>query len=185
MNQQPSSGGSQQQGAGMLAGAQTDELRDILPPVEVPFWTPGWIALAALLGAICLVLLVWGIVLMLRRKSPQMPLPTPQEEALQALQRLKGAEGMALSSRDFAAEIAAVLRRFLEAVYGIRATRQTADEFLAALEADPKFDPEERGQLRRFLSRCDQLKFGGEEAEREGREGLIWIVEERIKGGRA
>ena len=79
-----------------------------------------------------------------------------------------------------AAQVAEILRRFLEATYGIQATRQTTSEFLSVMETHAVLDHIEREQLRRFLELCDQLKFARAEAAVSAREGLIHVAEQQV-----
>lgn len=160
-----------------------EDIRDILPPVEVPFWTNGKILIAASAALLALALLVWGIVFLIRKSRPVPVPPTPRAIALAELTRLRSPEGMGLGSRDFAARVAGVLRGFLEATHGVWMTRQTTEEFLSAIRADAKFSEAERDHLRRFLAHCDRFKFAGESVDEGMRMELIGIVEERVIGG--
>ncbi len=60
-----------------------------------------------------------------------------------------------------------VVRRYIERACALRATRQTSQEFLAGLMADPRFTPAEREALEVFLSAADRVKFAGVRASVE------------------
>jgi hypothetical protein len=160
--------------------AQPEDIRDILPPVDIPVWTSERLMVAGVGAALVLGLLLWALVAWSRRERTAVPPPAPGRVALEALTRLKGAEGAALEARDFAAQVAEILRRFLEATYGIQATRQTTSEFLSVMETHAVLDHIEREQLRRFLELCDQLKFARAEAAVSAREGLIHVAEQQV-----
>jgi hypothetical protein len=159
-----------------------DELRDILPPVDVPFWTLENRVLAAL-AAVLLTALAWSAFRRWqRRPRPPVAPPDPLKVALAALLRLDGAEGKALSDRDFAAAVAEVLRGFLEARHQLAAPRQTTEEFLEMAERSNRFPETVREQLHHFLRRCDELKFAKAGTTDSGRHGLRVLAEEMLRG---
>ena len=162
---------------------QGDEFRDILPPVDVPFWTVENRVLVAV-GAAALAFLLWRAFRrwQLRPRPPVAP-PDPLKVALAALLRLDGAEGKALSDRDFAAAVAEVLRGFLEARHQLAAPRQTTEEFLELAERSNRFPGTVREELHRFLRRCDELKFAKADTTDSGRHGLRVLAEEMLRGG--
>ena len=96
--------------------------------------------------------------------------------------RLDGAEGKALSDRDFAAAVAEVLRGFLEARHQLAAPRQTTEEFLELAERSNRFPGTVREELHRFLRRCDELKFAKADTTDSGRHGLRVLAEEMLRG---
>lgn len=162
-------------------GTQIDEFRDIAPPVEISWWTPRRQALAAVALALLLTLFGVGLRNWLRRVRPPAPPPDPLRVALEALERLKGTEGSALSARDFAAAVASVLRRFLEAKHGLAAPRQTSEEFLATAESSNRFAPPVRERLRQFLRQCDELKFAKATTGEDGRGALLEFAGQLVR----
>lgn len=63
-------------------------------------------------------------------------------------------------SRDYAIRSTTILRRYIEARYGLRAPKQATEEFLVTAGQSPALPPEHRASLCRFLELCDLLKFG-------------------------
>lgn len=57
--------------------------------------------------------------------------------------------------------LSAIVRRYLEQRYEIRAPELTTEEFLPVATARPELTAEHRGLLRSFLERCDRVKFAG------------------------
>jgi hypothetical protein len=174
------------QGAGMpgAGGPGGVEIRDVLPPVEISYWSGPMVAAWVGLGALGLGLLgVYGWRLW-KKTRPVQPPPSPMELALAALRRLRQQPIAELKARDFAAEVALILRRFLEARLGLQVTRQTTDEFLASLESSPGMAGVDRDRLRVFLEQCDRCKFAGVDAAAEAREALIAAAEAQVIGGK-
>jgi len=58
-------------------------------------------------------------------------------------------------------QLSAIVRRYLEGRYEIRAPELTTEEFLLVATARPELTAEHRGLLTSFLERCDQVKFAG------------------------
>ena len=176
----PASGALQ----GALPGgipAATEELRDILPPVEVPFWTPERMALALGGALLFLVLVAVAVWYWQKRVRPVAPPPDPRLVALEALQRLSGPEGESMSALEFVVAVTDILRRFLEGRHAMAASKQTSEEFLENLERSNQFSETVREQLRRFLGRCDAVKFAAVHADREVRHGLVFETIKLVK----
>jgi len=58
-------------------------------------------------------------------------------------------------------ELSAIVRRYLEHRYDIRAPELTTEEFLLVATARPELLEEHRALLTSFLERCDRVKFAG------------------------
>ena len=97
----PGAGTSGLPGIGaMVPGAQAqEELRDIAPPVDVPFWNWKNITVAALAGVVALATAIWGARKWMLRARPAPPPPDPVQVALKALDGLRGPAGERLSDR--------------------------------------------------------------------------------------
>jgi hypothetical protein len=97
-----------------------------------------------------------------RRLQPQpggIEVP-PHVKALRALQRLRGAPRTTAAQVDaFYVEVSSVLRVYLEERFGLRAPELTTEEFLLGLESGDQLAREHRGELERFLTQCDLVKF--------------------------
>jgi hypothetical protein len=150
-----------------------DELRDIAPPVDISFWTTGRQAVAVIAGILVLILLVWAVRAWMRRARPAPAAPDPLAVALRALAKLSEPEGLGLSPKDFAAAVADVIRRFLEAKHGLEAPRQTTEEFLETAKTSNRFSVVVQDQLGVFLGKCDELKFSRVGSVEEARQVLL------------
>jgi hypothetical protein len=136
---------------------QLPEIHDIAHPVDVFPW-PLWMIVAAALVALVMIgLLVWAIVLYLRRRPPAPP-PTPRMIAMRELEQLR-VQVEKLDPYAFSVKVSDVLRTFIEAHFGLRATQQTSPEFLASISGAAQFSDNDRELLAQFLERCDLIKF--------------------------
>jgi hypothetical protein len=147
--------------ASLLEGVpETADIRDIKPPVAVPFdWTP------VLLGAGALAVLgivVGGVVWWVRRwNAPAPVVARPADlDALEALARLRHArldDAAALAAWYVA--LSGIVRTYIERRFGIRAPEMTTEEFMVAVQRDARLLPSHRELLAGFLAGCDLVKF--------------------------
>jgi len=144
-------------------GVDDGDIRDIRGPLSISMG-----ALQMALWALGLVLLVAGTFAAFRklRSRPTTPAPHPQptrrsphDIALAALARL---EASSLPERgevkQFHVEVSEILRRYVEARYGIAALEMTTLEILEGLERAGG-PADFRTGLKTFLDRCDLVKF--------------------------
>ncbi len=84
------------------------------------------------------------------------------EDAVSHLRRLedKGAPDSEGADSWFV-ELSAIVRRYLEGRYEIRAPELTTEEFLQVATARPELTTDHRKLLEAFLERCDRVKFAG------------------------
>lgn len=180
----PGAGTSGLPGIGAMSpgAAGQEELRDIAPPVDVPFWDWKNIVIASIGGLLAIAIAIWGTRKWIRRMRPAPPPPDPVRAALKALDDLRGAEGEKLSDRDFAAAVAEILRGFLEAKHGLNAPRQTTEEFLHSIQEAHRFGANEIQLLRSFLGQCDMIKFAKGVAGSAARAELLLMAERTLRG---
>lgn len=144
---------------------QLPEIRDIAAPVDVFPW-PLWMVLAA--AAVILVVLALaglGLAIYLRRR-PAGPPPSPRAIAMRELEALRP-QVTTIDPYTFSVKVSDVLRTFIEAQYGLRATHQTSPEFLASLAESREFSETDRELLAQFLERADLIKFAHIDASSE------------------
>ncbi len=128
-----------------------------IPPSlkTIALWVLGVAAVAGLVVA----LLPW--LKRIKRKLKERTL-SPEERARLELDRLL-AEGLVAMGRvkEFYFGLTGVVRRYFERQYGIRATRQTTQEFLNHLLREVPLGAAERSALAEFLAAADRVKFAG------------------------
>jgi hypothetical protein len=140
--------------------ADLTELRNVMPPEEVPpapsWGVPlRWTGLAIVL----LLLLLSGWMWLRRRLRRDFALP-PEAWALRELARIQlPDESTEKGVEFFYTRLSDVLRRYLELRYHFPAPEQTTAEFLELMRRSPQLQPEQQAVLRDFLERCDLVKF--------------------------
>lgn len=82
--------------------------------------------------------------------------------------------------KDFYSELTLVVRRYVERRHGIRAPRQTTEEFLSAVRGRPEFPRETVGRLGDFLAAADLVKFAGVSATRATAESAASAAREYL-----
>jgi hypothetical protein len=84
------------------------------------------------------------------------------DEAVAHLAALAGGGAPAAERADaWFVELSAIVRRYLEQRYEIRAPELTTEEFLLVATARPELTASHRRLLTTFLERCDRVKFAG------------------------
>jgi hypothetical protein len=73
----------------------------------------------------------------------------------------------------FSIKISALLRSFIEQHFGIKAVRQTTNEFLIEASKNSHFDLAQQERLRHFLLTCDSIKFAQANAGVQESEALF------------
>ncbi len=139
--------------------------KDIAPPVAlVRRGMPLWLLIAVwvLLGMGLMAGLWWY---QRRRGRAAPPPPRPAHVlALQALQHLQRQDLIGTPHiEEFYVRLSAILRRYVEWRFGLRAPEQTTEEFLAAMVASGGLIATHRELLGTFLQHCDLVKFARHE----------------------
>ena len=113
--------------------------------------------------ALVLALLGWLVVRMgtrVKAARPPPPLPLPHLVALRELEELKARGWIERGeSEPFFVAISAILRRYVEDRFHVRAPEMTTEEFIAAASESRGLAPEHQQLMRDFLTRCDLVKF--------------------------
>jgi hypothetical protein len=162
-----------------LAGAGTNELRDIKPPVEIPSgWTWVWWGLGVLALA---ALSFWAWRYWQRRQAQQLVIPVVPPHVL-AKQKLLEALSRIGQPKEFCILVSDTVRWYLEQRFDFRAPERTTEEFLYELQATDLLTPDQKQSLGEFLNRCDLVKFAryepGEPELRELHSAAVRLVEE-------
>jgi hypothetical protein len=141
--------------------ADRKEVRGDLPIEKLPEKTPWWRPLPYVAAAVVgLGLGIFGVSLWLRRSRPAVLIP-PHRRALEELDRLEKSEPPAGHAPDwYHTRLSAIVRRYLEERFTLRASRQTTQEFFQEVQQRPELG-ESQQLLRDLFARCDLAKFTG------------------------
>jgi hypothetical protein len=141
--------------------AEKLDIRDIAPPVALPASRRGRLYAAVALGALATAGLVALAVRRARRRRgrPESRL-SPREVAYAALEALLAQRLIEQEQvKPFYQRLSAVLRRYIEDRFGLRAPEMTTEEFLTALRSSDALGGKHKGRLAEFLRHCDLVKF--------------------------
>ena len=138
------------------ATANTNDIRDIKPPVEIPNeWLWLWITLAVVFLA-ALGVTTWLLLRMKRALPTPVPVVPPH---IRAKQRLAEALAFLSDPNRFCTLVADTTRVYLEERFSLRAPERTTEEFLVELRTSPHLTLDQKQSLGAFLESCDLVKF--------------------------
>jgi hypothetical protein len=142
------------------------EIRNIAGPADIPAdYTKAIIIAAAVIAAGAILYILWRR----RHRRPLLERRIPPHEiAYRALEQLI-ASGLIEEKRyrEFTAEVADILRRYIEDRFGLRAPERTTEEFLSEAGAGLPVDERRKRILAEFLIHCDLVKFAALEPSGE------------------
>ena len=171
------------QPAAPVTGEGLHDIKDIVPlPRAWPWWP--WLLGGALL---VLALVVFFLVRSRKKGHPAAQATSPDQAALRAL-----AEAMTLvqdgDAKRFAVLVTDILRRYIEARFGLRAPALTTREFLSSVADSGKPVPKEltnaREMLAAILHDCDLAKFAGAPLSKSEMEKIAGQVADFIRATR-
>ncbi len=146
-------------------GSIHGELRDLKPALKPAINTTPLIVAGVLAAILLLALLV--AVRLSRREAVQRTRP-PREVALEELRTLRRSGLMTAADQGpFAYQLSAILRRYLEAVFGFPAWRMTTAELLRAMPPELLQRRKLEQSIRYVLEASDLVKFAGERVPQE------------------
>ncbi len=141
-----------------------DAARVPLRLVDVWEWMKDhvcWLLIALLLVAIAVSTRWWWKPLQRYLKERTLP---PERRAQLEFERLMAQHLLEQGEvRRYFYELTAVIRRYFERVYHLRATRQTSEEFLHQLHALLPVDVQAWSAMQDFLKAADYVKFAGQQ----------------------
>lgn len=149
--------------APIAAAAANAELVPMLGELDAQVGGTNPLTIAGIASA--LLVLVSGALLAVRALRARRRIAKQRsayDEAVAQLRALedRGAPDSAAADAWFV-ELSAIVRRYLEHRYEIRAPELTTEEFLVVATARPELREDHRGLLTQFLERCDRVKFAG------------------------
>ncbi len=148
----------------VLKGEDKPELKDIKPPIDIPFNYRFWALFAG--GILLFLLLVFFLYRIWKRKqekgylfTPPPPPPPAHEVALNELQKLYASDLLQNQEyKEFFSRLSEILRAYLEGRYFISALEETTSEIMQEMEQH-LHDEQLKQRLDEILSTCDLIKF--------------------------
>ncbi|MCO8122177.1 BatD family protein [Stieleria sp. TO1_6] len=137
--------------------AAPTDFRDIKQTIDIPVATPTsyawlWWSLGATGGVIVLTAAIWWL---LGRRSGV----SPAQWALQQIVSLESTDDRQISREAVFAELADVIRQFIDYQYGIAAPSQSSQELLGNVASNQTLPAAATDRLRQFLSVADDVKY--------------------------
>ena len=145
----------------VLAGADEPRLQEVAEPMPAPPRVGRLLLFAAL--ALVAAGVAAALVVIVRqraaRNAARSAIVPPHEAALRALQELAADDLLRRDLFAFHTAVAAIVRRYLEQRFGVRAPERTTEELMFILTGGNWLDERQRHVLHAFLAQCDQVKF--------------------------
>jgi len=137
------------------------DIKEIAPPVELPppDRTPLYLGIAGGIGVVAMAggLIAWR---KRRRRIGLAPRRPPHEIAFEAIERLVNEQWIEKGEiKEFYLRLSGVLRRYIEARFGLHAPEHTTEEFLDEMSRTDILDARHQDLLKEFLTHCDLVKF--------------------------
>ena len=136
-------------------------LNEIVPPLPYPRSYIAWIYSGACI--ILIALLAGGFFFYRRRFYGSDTIEQRLKAHEIAYNELKALVDESLIEageiKQFYLRLSAIVRRYIENRFGLRAPEQTTEEFLTGLERASEFPAEYKPLLKNFLMHCDLVKF--------------------------
>ena len=146
----------------VLSGAdEPPRLQEVAEPMPAPPRVGRLLLFAAL--AIVAAGVAAALVMLVRRRAARNAarnaIVPPHEAALRALRELAADDLLHRDLLAFHTAVAAIVRRYLERRFGVRAPERTTEELMFILTGGSWLDDAQRRALHAFLAQCDQVKF--------------------------
>lgn len=160
------------------------QLRDIHPPLPLPEERSYALLIA---GVLIVFLVLAALFWFFRLRKKKVLLPFAHETALADLLRARSLMTPEQALR-YADELSDILRRYIEARFRIRSTRQTTKEFFSCLAGNPARTEtllkEHGDSLKECLGQCDMAKFALCTPDRSSMEKMEHAVQDFIESTR-
>ncbi|MBF0239605.1 MAG: DUF4381 family protein [SAR324 cluster bacterium] len=168
---------------------QKQELRENLPPVEMPISQQTW--LLAGFGATLLVLAGaggWWFWRKRKRRETIVPERPPHETAYEALEHLVRENLIEKGEiKEYYLRLSNILRHYIEHRFLIKAPEQTTEEFLTELRNHERLAGYHKDLLKNFLKHCDLVKFAKHQPQQDEIQQAFHacrqFIEDTSKGG--
>ncbi len=160
------------------------DINDIAPPEKFPFgWRTAAIVAVCVANAVAAFLILWK-----RRRIKEKIVPplSAHEIAYRKLEALLARELVEKKLyREFTAEVADILREYIEDRFSLKAPERTTEEFLVEVSPVLPVDARKKDILKQFLVHCDLVKFAALEPSIEDVERTFATCKDFIEATKA
>jgi hypothetical protein len=160
------------------------DINDIAPPEKFPFgWKNILIVVGCVAAAAAACLILWK-----RRRIKERIVPplSAHEIAYRKLEALLARELVEQKLyREFTAEVADILREYIEDRFALKAPERTTEEFLVEVSPALPVDARKKDILKQFLVHCDLVKFAALEPSIEDVERTFATCKDFIEATKA
>lgn len=154
------------------------DIRDIVPPVEIPglewLW---WVLAAGVILGLAFFAWRWS-----QKRRSLIPVIPPLPAHVRARQKLEEALALIEHPKPFVIAVSDTTRIYLEERFTFRAPERTTEEFLHELQRTDLLTRDQKESLGGFLQSCDLVKFAkyepGEPELRDLHGSALRLVEE-------
>jgi len=160
------------------------DINDIAPPAKFPF---GWRNILIVVGCVAATAAAFLILWKRRRIKEKIVVPLSAHEiAYRKLEALLARELVEKKLyREFTAEVADILREYIEDRFALKAPERTTEEFLVEVSPALPVDAEKKDILKQFLVHCDLVKFAALEPSVEDVERTFATCKDFIEATKA
>ena len=171
----------------VLAGAEEPpRLQEVAEPMPAPPRVGRLLLFAAL--AIVAAGAAASLVVIVRRRAARnaalSAIVPPHEAALRGLRELAADDLLHRDLLAFHTAVAAIVRRYLEQRFGVRAPERTTEELMFILTGGSWLDDAQRRALHAFLAQCDQVKFARARPTEVASRGLLETATDLVRATR-
>ena len=134
------------------------DINDVAPPASFPF---GWRNILIVAGGVAVVAAA-AVAIWTRRRIREKIVPTlpAHEIAYRKLEKLLARKLVEQKRyREFTAEVADILRQYIEDRFGLKAPERTTEEFLVEAGSGLAVEQAQKSIIKAFLLHCDLVKF--------------------------
>jgi hypothetical protein len=160
------------------------DINDVAPPASFPFgWKNALIVVGCVAAAAAAFIVFWKRRRVRERIVPPLLAHEIAYRKLEALLARRLVENKLYA--EFTAEVADILREYIEDRFALKAPERTTEEFLVEVSPALPVDTEKKDILKKFLVHCDLVKFAALEPSVEDVERTFATCRDFIEATKA
>lgn len=157
-----------------------DAIKPLAAPIALPEPVTPFPLLQWLVGIVSVVVAIVVGWIWLKKRDVEDRL-SASEIAASELNNLVANQAAREDVSTFYVQLTAIVRRYIEAVTGVKAAEQTTEEFLREMQDRRLFSSTSKQRLQEFLEASDLIKFAGQTPDSESIEDSIQAARQFIQ----